>query len=132
MPYSNNRIRKDYDKKQYLLKKKSLLRLCQTCGVRSCAFGETCKPCSKSNQGITWARKTAIFRDDSTCQICGLREIGLVEVDHIVPVWKRPDLYCSIDNLMVLCPNCHKRKSIRDRKDYHANHSNTPQLSETN
>lgn len=117
MPYKDHRIRKDYHKKQHELKKKKLSRICGNCNVRMCSFGKTCKPCSNSNQGITWARKIALIRDDYTCQICGLREIDLVEVDHILSSSKRPDLYSEPTNLMVLCPNCHKRKTIRDRKN---------------
>lgn len=125
MPYKDHRTRPDYNKRQYGLLKKKLAKTCPICNVRTFYFGGSCKPCAKQEQGITWARKTALIRDDYTCQICGIREIGLVEVDHIIGSSLRPDLYSAISNLMTLCPNCHKRKTIRERK--HGNNSNPPQ-----
>jgi len=119
MPYKDLRVQKEYNKKQHILVKKKLTRLCPNCNLRNCAFGATCKSCARAKQGITWARKNALIRDDYTCQVCGLREVELVEVDHIVQCSQRPDLYADINNLMVLCPNCHKRKTIRDRKNDH-------------
>jgi len=62
-----------------------------------------------------WKRQ-ALVRDDYTCQICGLNEPLIMEVDHIRPKSIRPDIACSLDNLMTLCPNCHRRKTIIDRK----------------
>jgi 5-methylcytosine-specific restriction endonuclease McrA len=55
-------------------------------------------------------------RDGYTCQICGLQEKGIMTVDHIIPKRIRPDLKFDITNLMVLCPNCHARKTLRDIK----------------
>lgn len=116
MPYKDDRLRKEYQDRLYKEKKHKLTRPCPSCFVRTVMVGKTCRNCSKSQQGINWVRKTALIRDNYTCQICGIREIGLVEVDHILTVKDRPDLYTTLSNLMVLCPNCHKRKTVRERK----------------
>lgn len=55
-------------------------------------------------------------RDDYTCQMCGLRDKDIIMVDHIVPRYIRLDLYLHINNLQCLCPNCHARKTSKDRK----------------
>ena len=60
----------------------------------------------------------ARIRDDHTCQICGLREIEIMEVDHIKPRSRFPELEYVLENLLTLCPNCHRRKTVRDRKMY--------------
>lgn len=115
MPYKDAKLRSGYEKKQYEFLKKKLLRMCPKCQVRTCAFGKTCRPCSKGD-GITWAKRTALKRDNYTCQKCGLKEEGLVEVDHVIPCRVAPELYCEISNLMTLCPNCHKRKTLNERR----------------
>lgn len=63
-----------------------------------------------------WASKKVKERDNYTCKSCGLNEPDIVEVDHIIPKSIRPDLANSLDNLMTLCPNCHVRKTKKDRK----------------
>ncbi len=55
-------------------------------------------------------------RDDYTCKKCGFRDDPIMVVDHINPRFIRPDLELHPDNLMTLCPNCHARKTIKDRK----------------
>jgi len=65
---------------------------------------------------IEWAKQKVKIRDDYTCQICGLREMGLMDVDHIKPKAIFPELRTSLENLITLCPNCHRRKTIRDKK----------------
>ncbi len=66
--------------------------------------------------GISGINRRAKTRDDYTCQICGLRDIEIIEVDHIKPKSKYPKLKYDVDNLMCLCPNCHRRKTLRERK----------------
>ncbi len=61
--------------------------------------------------------KLILERDKYTCQICGLKDPEIVEVDHIVPRFIAPNLSVEPSNLMTLCPNCHRRKTKRDRKD---------------
>lgn len=63
--------------------------------------------------------KPLVFRRfDWTCQICGLRDPEIMEVDHIKPVRKFPHLKKNVKNLQVLCPNCHARKSNRENGIY--------------
>lgn len=62
-----------------------------------------------------WKRQ-ALTRDDYTCQICGFREVEIMEVDHIKQKSKFPELTLVLDNLLTLCPNCHRRKTIRELK----------------
>ncbi len=63
-----------------------------------------------------WWRKQALIRDDYTCQICGLRDAEIMQVDHIKPKGVFPLLRWDLENLISLCPNCHVRKHMRDRK----------------
>ena len=60
--------------------------------------------------------KMALLREDYTCQVCGLRDEEIMEVDHMLPKSIYPDLILDINNLQVLCPNCHRRKTIREMK----------------
>lgn len=71
----------------------------------------------KDGETIRNKCKLAKIRDDYTCQVCGLKDIEIVVVDHIRPKAIRPDLYLSLDNLMTLCPNCHARKTKIDLKN---------------
>ncbi len=66
--------------------------------------------------GMYWNKQKAKIRDDYTCQVCGLRDVEIVEVDHIKPKSVYPELVASLENLMTMCPNCHRRKTIKDRK----------------
>lgn len=65
-----------------------------------------------------WKGGTLYFRvftrDDFTCQICGLKDKDVMEVDHKIPQKLRPDLKKEISNLWTLCANCHRRKTKRD------------------
>ena len=65
-----------------------------------------------------WVRKQIVIRDDYTCQICGLREPEIMMVDHILPKSMYPELKLKMNNLITLCPNCHARKTIRERKTH--------------
>lgn len=64
-----------------------------------------------------YIKKVALIRDDYTCQICGLRDVEIMDVDHIIPKIVRSDLTFELDNLMTLCPNCHRRKTLREHKN---------------
>lgn len=66
---------------------------------------------------IKYKVRIAKERDNYICQMCGFTEKEIMVVDHIRPKYIRPDLYLSLDNLMTLCPNCHARKTIIDRKN---------------
>jgi hypothetical protein len=62
-------------------------------------------------------RKQALFRDDFTCQVCGLKDPEIMEVDHLKSKSLYPELKYDLDNLVSICPNCHRRKSLRDVKN---------------
>lgn len=61
-------------------------------------------------------RKKIFERDDYTCQICGYKEEEIMVVDHILPKSIFPELEFDLLNLQTLCPNCHARKTISDKK----------------
>jgi len=67
---------------------------------------------------ITWFRREVRQRDNNTCQRCGLQsnESGFMDVDHIMPWRKFPHLKYVLSNGQTLCPNCHRRKQMEDRK----------------
>lgn len=59
-----------------------------------------------------WARRQVLSRDDHTCQVCFLKEEGIMDVAHIEPVkgsHKRRYTPQDIKNLVTLCPNDHRR-----------------------
>lgn len=67
--------------------------------------------------GEAYQKRLALIRDEFTCQVCGLQDDEITVVDHIKPKSIYPELYKSLDNLVTLCPNCHARKSIREKKE---------------
>lgn len=78
----------------------------------------------KGGKWLYW-RRQALKRDDYTCQKCGLRDEEIMDVDHIIPKRDSSQRFkweiADINNLQVLCPNCHKRKSIQEQK-FHSAH----------
>jgi 5-methylcytosine-specific restriction endonuclease McrA len=56
-------------------------------------------------------RKQILIEQDYTCQVCGLREPGIMEVNHKLEKSVYPELARDRNNLEVLCPNCHRRKT---------------------
>ena len=63
--------------------------------------------------GGSWlyVRKLILTEQDYTCQVCGLREPDIMEVNHKIEKSVHPELAQDKDNLEVLCPNCHRRKT---------------------
>lgn len=53
---------------------------------------------------------------DYTCQDCGLREElkGFMDIDHIISQAKNINLKYKLSNLVTLCPNCHRRKTLKN------------------
>lgn len=66
--------------------------------------------------GISLVKQQAKQRDNYTCQICGLRDEEIMEVDHAIPVSVNLALKNELSNLVTLCPNDHKRKTLREIK----------------
>lgn len=65
-----------------------------------------------------WVRAQAIKKYGSTCELCNYNMT--VDTHHIVPKYRGGPH--EIDNLMVICPNCHalvtrKKVEIKNRKD---------------
>lgn len=57
-------------------------------------------------------RPRALARDGFACVACGARE--RLEVDHVVPVARGGTW--TLENAQTLCQDCHKEKSIEDRR----------------
>ena len=56
-------------------------------------------------------RKTIIERDASTCYLCQKIVLGIIHVDHVIPLSRGGSH--TYDNLRVTCPQCNLRKSDR-------------------
>lgn len=56
-------------------------------------------------------RKQILVEQDYTCQDCGHREPEIMEVNHKLERADYPELARDKNNLEVLCPNCHRRKT---------------------
>ena len=67
---------------------------------------------------IRWFRKQVFERDDYTCQTpkCGFRDKDIMVLDHIKPKSIYPELKYEMNNLQTLCPNCHARKTNKEKK----------------
>src|SRR4051812_770141 len=69
-----------------------------------------------------WFKVAALRRrlDYGLCQDC--RAAGFLAtsstVDHILPIYVRPDWRLALDNTQVLCGPCHRRKTSADLKKY--------------
>ena len=59
-----------------------------------------------SKEYVLW-RKAIFERDNYTCQRC-LKNGGRLEVHHILPFAKYPELRLAINNGLTLCKKCHK------------------------
>jgi len=80
-------------------------------GIKKYLYGEIKKH-------KAWIRLQAIKEYGNKCELCGYKLV--VESHHILPR-KRGDLH-EINNLMVLCPNCHalitrRYLNLKSRKD---------------
>lgn len=75
--------------------------------------------------GWMYWRKQALIRDNHTCKTCGLYDPLIVEVDHIKPIQmtlierrnfekEKQARELGMSNLQTLCPNCHRRKSLKE------------------
>lgn len=63
---------------------------------------------------LAYRKNEVLIRDNYTCQVCGLRDPDVAEVDHKIPKKIRPDLANNLENLWVLCANDHRRKTKKD------------------
>jgi len=92
-------------------------------------FKYECKVCAFKRLKKNYAynlKKRLIIKAGYRCERCGLRKKNLMffDIDHIVPRRRRTLKEPSnikikdISNLQVLCPNCHRLKTIEDRRKY--------------
>lgn len=67
-------------------------------------------------------RYQALVRANGCCELCGARASAdnPLEVDHIKPVSKHPDLARDRNNLQVLCHACNQGKGNSDETDWRA------------
>jgi 5-methylcytosine-specific restriction endonuclease McrA len=67
-------------------------------------------------------RMKALKKHGATCQCCGANPKNkpgtVINVDHIEPRKKRPDLALVLENLQVLCHECNHGKSNWDTTDW--------------
>lgn len=49
-------------------------------------------------------------------KICNFSNLEIMEVDHIKPKSLFPEEQNNLDNLITLCPNCHRRKTNQEIK----------------
>lgn len=100
---------------------------CVICTTRYISYNKDAKYCSVKCRAIAntgdnhfrWAggswlsiRKQVLVLQDYTCQVCGLKDTEIMQVNHKLPKSKYPELAKCLDNLETLCPNCHARKSL--------------------
>ncbi len=73
-------------------------------------------------------RQQVLDRDHYLCQYC--KVIGKITpnsktVDHIVPVEAQPNSKADINNLAVICRQCHRKKTDWEQKYYGCGNGNT-------
>lgn len=68
--------------------------------------------------GMNWLRRKVLERDQNTCASCKTRK-GNMEIDHILPRKKFPELKLDINNIQTLCEECHKLKTKEDIKKFY-------------
>lgn len=67
---------------------------------------------------VVWLRRQVFERDHYTCSYCGIGDPDLMELDHILPQRRFPELKFEMRNLQTLCSNCHIKKTNEDRIKY--------------
>lgn len=82
---------------------------------------------NKAKRGKKVNPETGRIAEHYECNSCHMESVKkLVQVDHIEPIvnssgfttWDEyiKRLFCSVDNLQVLCKECHKIKTNKERK----------------
>ena len=61
-------------------------------------------------------RENIFNRYEKKCMKCD--SIRLLELDHIRPVSKHPELFLCEDNMQILCKTCNREKSNKNENDY--------------
>jgi len=60
--------------------------------------------------------KSKIIYERKCCEVCG--SIKLLQVHHILPRSSNPELALDIENLMLLCKDCHKKIHSEDKYNF--------------
>ena len=70
-------------------------------------------------QGRKWLRirRAVLKKFGRVCMKCGQDE-GVIQIDHIKPRSKYPELELVFNNLQVLCMPCNSEKSNKNEHDY--------------
>ena len=121
-PRFDNRKRKDWIAPSIKQKKEAILRVVKRLAkyiridkiiledvaidIRRVVEGGKVKNYQKSNRLDENLRKATLYRDNCTCQMCGVTDT-LLEAHHIRP--KRLGGADSIYNLITLCSDCHEK-----------------------
>ena len=69
-------------------------------------------------------RYQAFVKYGNYCMCCGISasEGAIMQVDHIKPRHKHPDLALDINNLQILCASCNRGKYSEDETDWRMDH----------
>ena len=83
-------------------------------------FQYMCRMCGKRN--LNKVRIELIEKSKNKCQKCGLfdEDISFFDIDHIIPNKNPRKRWFKLEpedrnNLQVLCPNCHRRKTLSSK-----------------
>lgn len=75
---------------------------------------------------VGWGRdhRPPLVFDLALGPYCEVEWVTALQVDHVIPLWKvrnLPDqervLFFMLENLILLCPPCHKRKTAEEHRD---------------
>ncbi|MHC5215408.1 HNH endonuclease [Enterococcus sp. LJL128] len=59
------------------------------------------------------------LRDKYKCTVCGKPVFGRdSQVDHIKPIWLRPEMKLNTDNLRLVCSSCHPKVEYQPQNEY--------------
>lgn len=53
--------------------------------------------------------KDPLLKDRGCCEMCGNKELSLLQVHHVLPYADFPYLERDLRNTILLCPNCHNK-----------------------
>ncbi len=74
-------------------------------------------PAWKGGRTNRWFKKKVTERDGNICNIFQMEDKEILVLDHIKPKSISPELKYIIENMQILCPNCHARKTNREKKE---------------
>lgn len=98
-------------------------------GNKKNGFSDECKFCRLKYQSdrakiLQKIRNNFVISKECRCSACGLynEDTSFFDIDHIVPVFKTKEkrgkkLFYDSKKFQVLCPNCHRLKTIYEKKN---------------